>query len=106
MSTALPAIRRVIVVVLAGGLALLLGSAPAWAHTELESSTPADGASLAQPPSEVALTFSEAVPAAGATVSVSGPDRTDYAAGPATGDAGTLTVPLRPLGPAGAYTLE
>lgn len=105
MSTVLPATRRVAVVVLAGVLALLLGPAPAWAHTELRSSTPADGASVAQPPSQVELTFSEEVPAAGATVTVTGPDRVDRAAGPATGDGGTLTVPLRPLGPAGAYTV-
>lgn len=103
MSTALP--RRAAVVVLAAALALLAGTAPAWAHTALESSTPADGASVAQAPREIALTFTEDVPADGATVTVTGPDRADRVAGPVTGDGGTLTVPLQPLGPAGTYTV-
>lgn len=104
MSTALP--RRAAVVVLAAALALLAGTAPAWAHTELESSTPADGASLDRAPAEIALTFSEDVPADGATITVTGPDRADRVAGPATAADGTLTVPLQPLGAAGPYTVE
>ncbi|MEQ3551742.1 copper resistance CopC family protein [Pseudonocardia nematodicida] len=98
--------RRIVVVLLAGTVALLLGAAPAWAHTELESSSPAEGAQLAQAPPEVTLTFNEDVAADTATVTVTGPDGADAVAGPATAEAGTLTVPLRPLGPAGDYTVD
>ncbi|MEJ8280352.1 copper resistance CopC family protein [Pseudonocardia spirodelae] len=102
MSTVL---RRIAVVLPAVLVALVAGSAPAWAHTELESSSPAADARVATAPTTVTLTFSEAVPAATARVTVTGPGGTDYAAGPATGDEGTLTVPLRPLGAAGGYTI-
>lgn len=86
--------------------ALLLVGAPAWAHAELESSSPPENASLASAPAEVTLTFSEAVAANLASVTVSGPGGTRYEAGLATGAGPTLTVPLRPLGPAGAYQID
>lgn len=106
MSTALPTIRRAAVVLVAGAVALLLGASPAWAHTELESSNPAAESEVAQAPAEVTLTFTEAIPAGTARVTVTGPDGTDRAAGAPTGQDGTLTVPLEPLGAAGVYTIE
>ncbi|MEV1294600.1 copper resistance CopC family protein [Pseudonocardia sp. NPDC049635] len=99
-------IRRVTLVLPVVLVALLFGAAPAWAHTELESSTPAENAEVAQAPSEITLTFSENVPADTAEIAVLGPDGTDHAGGPATGADGTLTVPLQPLGAAGSYTIE
>lgn len=42
---------------------ILMASAPAAAHTDLISSTPASGAVLATAPSEISLTFAEAVSA-------------------------------------------
>ncbi|OLL84284.1 MULTISPECIES: copper resistance CopC family protein [unclassified Pseudonocardia] len=106
MRPLLPTLRRAAVVLPAVLLAVVLGAAPAWAHTELESSTPAADAQVADAPTTVTLTFSEEIPAHEATVTVRGPDGAAYAAGPATGDGATLTVPLRPLGPAGAYTVD
>ncbi|WP_224392356.1 copper resistance CopC family protein [Pseudonocardia sp. ICBG1293] len=100
-----PVLRRLAVALPAVLLVLVAGAAPAWAHTELESSNPAADAQVATAPTSVSLTFSEQVPAADATVTVTGPDGTDYAAGPASGDDGTLAVPLRPLGAAGGYTV-
>ncbi|WP_085914773.1 MULTISPECIES: copper resistance CopC family protein [Pseudonocardia] len=99
-------IRRVTLVLPVVLVALLLGAAPAWAHTELESSTPAENAEVAQAPSEISLTFSEDVSAGTAEITVRGPDGADRVGGPATEDAGTLTVPLEPLGVAGTYTIE
>ncbi|GAA1397531.1 hypothetical protein GCM10009613_50360 [Pseudonocardia kongjuensis] len=101
-----PPVRRVALALPVVLLALLLGAVPAWAHTELESSTPAADSELAQAPTEITLTFSENVPPDTAEITVRGPDGTDHVAGPATGDTGTLTVPLQPLGPAGVYTVE
>lgn len=100
-----PVLRRLAVALPAVLLALVAGAAPAWAHTELDSSSPAANAQVGTAPTSVSLTFSEDIAAADATVSVAGPGGTDYAAGPATGDGDTLTVPLRPLGAAGAYTV-
>ncbi|WP_226355133.1 copper resistance CopC family protein [Pseudonocardia sp. ICBG601] len=100
-----PVLRRLAVALPAVLLALVAGAAPAWAHTELESSSPAANSQVGTAPTSVSLTFSEDIAAADATVSVTGPGGTDYAAGPATGDGDTLTVPLRPLGAAGAYTV-
>lgn len=96
---------RPVALCLLTALALVLGSAPAWAHAELQSSDPADGASVATAPSAVTLTFSEEVAPNLATVSVTGAGGTRYEAGPATGSGPTLRVPLRPLGPAGGYTI-
>jgi methionine-rich copper-binding protein CopC len=48
--------------------------APAWAHTELLSTSPADAAVMTSPPGEVTLTFSGPVRADGSTVTVTGPD--------------------------------
>lgn len=96
---------RAAAICVATAVALLLGSAPAWAHAELESSDPAENASIAKAPSAVSLTFSEAVAPNLATVSVTGPGGTHYESGPATGSGPTLRVPLRPLGAAGAYTV-
>ena len=52
------ALRAIAVTVLCVA-ALLLGAAPAFAHTRLQSSDPADGASLDAGPQRVSLTFNE-----------------------------------------------
>ena len=84
---------------------VLLGpAAPAWAHTRLVSSTPAEGAP-AQAPSEVVLAFSDPVQAGLSAVSVVGADGEERAAGTpaATGDGASVSQALRaPLEP-GTY---
>ncbi|GIF69267.1 hypothetical protein Ais01nite_73020 [Asanoa ishikariensis] len=40
-------------------LAVVLPAAPAWAHNELTTSTPTDGANLSAPPRQVVLTFAQ-----------------------------------------------
>ena len=82
-----------------------LGAAPAFAHTRLLSSDPADGASLDTVPQQVSLTFNEPMQAGFATVTVIGPDGTPYQAGQITTDGGTVTVGVAPLGPAGRYEI-
>jgi methionine-rich copper-binding protein CopC len=71
--------RRVVTLVLAVGVALLIGAAPAWAHSKLDASNPADGASVATPPPSVSGNVTE----------------TDE----------TVTVNALPLGPAGVYQI-
>ena len=83
----------------------LLGTPAALAHTSLQKSTPAAGASLAAPPTEVSLTFGEAVRLPAAPIRVAGPDGAVWTVGNAVTDA-TVTAPVTATGPAGAYTVH
>jgi methionine-rich copper-binding protein CopC len=95
--------RRVVALVLAVGVTLLLGAAPAWAHSKLDASNPVDGASVATPPSSVSLTFDEDVQAGFTVMTLIGPDGKDYHSGNVTETDETVTVNALPLGPAGVY---
>jgi methionine-rich copper-binding protein CopC len=98
--------RRTLVVA-----ALVLASAvgltgPALAHTSLVSSDPEDGARLDTAPSAVTLTFNEPVQDAGTNqVVVSGPDGGQWTEGQVEVRENVVTTRLRPLGPAGDYTI-
>jgi copper resistance protein C len=86
-------------------VALVLGAAPASAHARLESSIPADGSSVASAPDTVSLTFSDDVQAEFASITLVGPDGTNYQTGDLSATGGTVTTSVKPLGPAGAYTI-
>jgi methionine-rich copper-binding protein CopC len=93
----------VITVVVLGSL---LGPAgPAWAHASLQSSTPTDGASLADAPAEVALRFTEAINPASVAVAVRGADNAVATDGSARVAGAVVTQPLRRLLTAGQYTV-
>jgi len=96
---------RATAVVLLCGLAMLLGSGQAFAHTRLTGSDPADGASLASAPERVSLRFNESMQADFSQVSVTGPVGGAWEAGPVTSEGPTASVALRPLGPAGRYEI-
>lgn len=96
---------RAVTVALLAGLALLAGSAPAWAHSKLESSDPADGTSVATPPGSVSLTFNEDVQPGFSVMTIVGPDGRDYHSGPVTETDETIKVGALPLGPAGVYRI-
>ena len=96
---------RMVAVTLLCGLALLLGSGQALAHTRLESSDPADGTSLAAPPQRVSLTFNEPMQAGFTALTVVGPDQAQYQTGEVTANASTVSIGVRPLGPAGRYEI-
>ncbi len=97
--------RRGVMVLLLTGLALLLGTTPAWAHSRLESSDPASGSSLAAAPQKVSLTFDEPVQPGFTVITVIGPDGGDYHSGEISEVDDTVSVGLLPLGPAGAYQI-
>jgi methionine-rich copper-binding protein CopC len=79
---------------------------PAWAHTHLASSSPAQGAALAGPPSEVKLTFGEAVTLPKNPISVAGPGGATWTVGTASIAGAVVTAPVTSAtGPAGAYVL-
>ena len=98
--------RLVACLALALGGALVLPQGVA-AHALLIDSTPAAGATLSEPPTEVVLTFGEAPDPKLTTVRVLDASGQDQAAGPVmpvAGEPDTLKVALKPL-PDGVFTV-
>ena len=99
-------ILRAALSVLLAGLAVFVTAAPAWAHTELKSSDPADGSSLSSAPTTVTLTFEEAVTLPANPIEVTGPDGSSWTVGTATISGASVSAPVEATGPAGQYTLR
>ncbi|WAL67366.1 copper resistance protein CopC [Amycolatopsis cynarae] len=99
-------LRRLSVSLVLAVAALVAAAPAAMAHTELESSDPADGASLSAAPQQVRLKFGEAVTLPADPVRVTGPGGARWTVGKATVDGSTVTAPVRADGPAGAYVLD
>ena len=98
---------RVAAALAAAGGAVLFGAPAADAHSVLVSSTPAKDAAVATSPAEVALVFNEPVENQFTELAVLGPDGTSHwEAGPASVVDARVSAPLRPLGPAGVYTIR
>jgi methionine-rich copper-binding protein CopC len=93
------------VVMLVSAAALVLGTAPAWAHSRLESSDPASGSSIASGPRQVSLTFNEPLQPGFTVITVIGPDGNDYHSGDPAEVDDTVSVSVLPLGPAGTYKI-
>lgn len=83
----------------------LLATGVASAHSVLESSDPADGATLTTAPTSVTLTFNETIQNFEPTILVTGPNGNRYAAGPATARGPQVSVGLVGAGPAGRWTI-
>jgi methionine-rich copper-binding protein CopC len=100
--------RLVAVVVLAVGLALaaFAGAGPASAHATRVATDPVENTELTQAPSRVSAMFSEALQPAFAAMTVVGPDGNLWSSGDPQGDGAVLSVGVRPLGPAGTYTVN
>lgn len=97
----------VLAAALVGGLAtlaILAGASPASAHTQLTSSTPANGETVPTAPDHVELLFAQHLLGLGA-VAVEGPAGASVAAGEAVLDGATVTQPLAANRPAGTYRL-
>ncbi|NBH08843.1 copper resistance CopC family protein, partial [Amycolatopsis sp. SID8362] len=91
----------------AAGSALLLCAPAADAHSVLLSSSPAKDAAITAPPAEVVLEFNEPVENRFTELAVLGPDgASHWEGGPASVVDGRVSAPLRPLGPAGGYTIR
>ncbi|MBE1581048.1 copper resistance protein CopC [Amycolatopsis roodepoortensis] len=89
------------------GLALLGAASPALAHSELKSSDPARGASLATPPTQIKLTFSGPVTLADDNpIQITGPENASWTVGRAEVAGSVVTAPVKAVGPAGEYTLR
>src|SRR5207302_4183907 len=99
-------LRRISASLVLAGLALMAAAPPALAHTELKSSNPAEGASLASAPAQVSLTFEEAVTLPADPIQIAGPGGAKWTVGKATIQGATITAPVEATGPAGAYALS
>lgn len=107
--------RRITVATLVATVALLVtdpvgfgwgGTAPASAHDQLISSSPAPDERLAAAPAEVRLEFTAAVLDVGALVLVVDDAGTDWVAGPPVIDGTVVTVPLLPDLPEAGYQVR
>jgi copper resistance protein C len=96
---------RVLGVMLLSITGMLAAAAPAFAHSQLVSSDPSDGANLDAGPAQVSLTFNEDMPPGFDTIAVIGPDGAAWQAGEVTASGPTISIPLAPLGPAGRYQI-
>jgi methionine-rich copper-binding protein CopC len=95
--------RNLAIVALAAGI---LAGAPAWAHTELVSSDPASGATVA-PPETITLIFSEEIAPAfsGFNLAMVGRDMTVQVETELAEDGKTLVGALEKTLTPGAYTI-
>ncbi|MEV6828672.1 copper resistance CopC family protein [Amycolatopsis sp. NPDC051102] len=98
---------RIAAALAAAGAAAVLAAPGAAAHSVLVSSSPAADASLEVAPAEVVLEFDEPVENRFTELAVLGPDGgSHWEAGPASIVDARVSAPLRPLGPAGGYTIR
>src|SRR4051794_2773568 len=101
-----PGLLAVLVSLLAVAFAgQVAAAAPAAAHDYLVSTSPTSGGSGASSPRQVTLTFNEAVNTRFSAVQVTGPSGGLWQDGAPQVLGATVTQALRPLGPAGGYTV-
>ena len=98
----------VAIVFLAFGLAAssLGGAGDASAHAARIASDPAENAALAQSPPKVSATFNEAMQQQFAAMTVVGPDGNLWSTGDPEVNGAVVSIGVRPLGPAGTYTVN
>ncbi|WP_419096002.1 copper resistance CopC family protein [Streptomyces sp. B6(2022)] len=95
---------RTLVVPLSAAL-LWAGAPAASAHTDLTSSTPADGATLDALPLSIGLTFSDDMSQEYAKVALTAPDGTPAGAGEPQVDGKSASLAVKPGLPSGKYTV-
>jgi methionine-rich copper-binding protein CopC len=87
-------------------VAATLDAGAAAAHAARISSDPVDHAELAVGPTRVSATFNEQLQNTFAAMTVVGPDNNLWSSGEPKVQGAIVSVDLRPLGPAGAYTVN
>ena len=98
--------RRLIAVLVASLLALVVSTGVAAAHAKLESMTPADGSTMAAPPTKVVLTFNEPIGSNGTQVQVKSPTGKNVASGDVQVIDNTVTQPVGAMVEAGRYQVD
>jgi copper resistance protein C len=83
-----------------------LNAQAAFAHASRVSAEPADNAVLTAGPERVSATFNERLQTTFAVMTVVGPDGNPWSTGEPTVQGAVVGIGLRPLGPAGTYTVN
>jgi copper resistance protein C len=97
-------VRRALAALLLSGVAVVATATPAFAHTELNGSSPAEGELLAAP-RMILLSFTEHVTLPANPITVTGGNGASWTVGKATASGPLVTAPVRPSGPPGPYTI-
>lgn len=84
----------------------LIGAPAASAHAARIATDPAEHAALSASPPRVSATFNEALQPAFANMTVVGPDHNLWSEGDPKVTGAVISVGVRPLGPAGTYTVN
>lgn len=100
------AVLRLVAALLLAAAVCLTGAPVAAAHTALVSSDPAADAMVGTGPSRVSATFNEELGTAFTAMTVVGPDGNLWSAGDPEVRGTVVSIGLRPLGPAGRYTVN
>ena len=83
----------------------LAGAGVASAHATRVATDPVEDAELARAPQKVSATFNEALQSQFAAMTVVGPDGNLWSTGEPQVEGAIVSVGVRPLGPAGIYTV-
>ena len=104
--------RRAVVIAWAGlllaamALTATLTAQVAFAHAACVSAEPADNAVVTTGPERVSATFNDRLQTTFAAMTVVGPDGNMWSTGEPTVQGAVVGIGLRPLGPAGTYTVN
>ena len=82
------------------------GTPAAWAHAVRVAADPAPDATISTGPARVSATFNEQLQPSFAAMTVVGPDGNLWSDGSPEVQGATVSVAVRALGPAGAYTVN
>lgn len=102
----LTVVSRAVVLLAAMLLTATLTAQPASAHATRVSAEPADNAVLSIGPARVSATFNERLETTFAAMTVVGPDGNIWSSGDTSVQGAVVGIGLRPLGPAGIYTVN
>jgi copper resistance protein C len=98
--------RKILTVAALVVLAMLGAAPPALAHNVLISTDPGKDAAMDTGPAKITLTFDAPVQGGDVNqIAVTGPNNTQWAEGSVSIDGNVISAPVRPLGPAGVYTV-
>jgi methionine-rich copper-binding protein CopC len=87
-------------------LTATLNAPAAFAHAVRISADPPNNAVLVNGPDRVSATFNERLQTTFAAMTVIGPDQNVWSTGDPTVQGAVVSIGLRPLGPAGTYTVN
>ena len=98
--------RRLAAVVLLIVAMAISGTPAAWAHAVRVAADPSPDATVNTGPARVTATFNEQLQTTFAAMTVVGPDGNLWSDGSPQVQGATVSVAVRPLGPAGSYTVN